>query len=192
MDNKEDNTDDFWGSKSVSSTLKDKTYEYDTYIYSKNIEYDVTKIILPNLGYLNEDKSFYFRFNDNNIREIDGFMMPKIVNIRLSSYYDFQIDNTFFNVTPMKYEYYGGLVIQVKYLKSKNISNESLLALYAKKIELYLLNLPTEDEVYIRLGIKNKSKIEDSGAFFTINRNKNRANNTKYDIDSLIDNSDSI
>jgi hypothetical protein len=58
------------------------------------------------------------------------------------------------------------------------------LALYAKKIELYLLELPIDDEIYLDLGITVKK--ENIGHFCTINKNKNKGK--KHSSDNLIDN----
>jgi hypothetical protein len=176
--------DDFWSSKSVSSSIKNTNvndYDYGEHIDS-SINTETKKIILPNLGYSNEDKSFYFKFN--TIKEIDSFTLPKTVNIKLLNQYNCYIDDIFFNLTPLKNEYYDGLIIQVKYLKSK-LTQELLLATFAKKIELYLLELPTDDEIYIKLGIKTKVKIENSRIFNTVKKNRN---NKKYAIDDSIDN----
>lgn len=175
--------DDFWNSSSVSMALKKKNPETDFYEErTVNINSETKKIILPNLGYSNEDKAFYFKFN--NIKEIGNFTVPKKVNIKLLNKYNFYIDDFFFELTPLKYEYFGGLIVQIKYLKSK-LTEELLLAVYAKKIELYLLELPTDDEIYIKLGIKTKVKTEDVGMFNTVKKNRN---NKKYAIDDTIDN----
>lgn len=178
--------DDFWSSKSVSSSIKNTNVNYYDNNYGEHIDSSINtetkKIILPNLGYSNEDKSFYFKFN--TIKEIDSFTLPKTVNIKLLNQYNCYIDDIFFNLTPLKNEYYDGLIVQVKYLKSK-LTQELLLATYAKKIELYLLELPTDDEIYIKLGIKTKVKIENSGIFNTVKKNRN---NKKYAIDDSIDN----
>ena len=49
-----------------------------------------------------------------------------------------------------------------------------------------MLELPTDDETYINLGITVKK--ENIGHFCTINKGKNR--NKKYTIDTLINNDD--
>jgi len=176
--------EDFWNSSSVSMTLKNNNQEIEYYEPKNlNINSETKKIILPNLGFSNEDKAFYFKFN--NIKEIENFTIPKKVNIKLLNKYNCYIDDFFFELTPLKYEYFDGLIVEVKYLKSK-LTEELLLAVYAKKIELYLLELPTDDEIYIKLGIKTKVKAEDSGIFNTVKKNRN---NKKYTIDNSIDNS---
>lgn len=180
--------DDFWSSKSVSNSIKNTSTNHNLYdnnygeYIDSSINTETKKIILPNLGYSNEDKFFYFKFN--TLKEIDSFTLPKTVNIKLSNQYNFYIDDIFFNLTPLKNEYYEGLIVQVKYLKSK-LTQELLLATYAKKIELYLLELPTDDEIYIKLGIKTKVKTENSGIFNTVKKNRS---NKKYAIDDSIDN----
>ena len=89
--------DDFWSSKSVSSSIKNTNVNHNDYDnnYGENIDSSINtetkKIILPNLGYSNEDKSFYFKFN--TIKEIDSFTLPKTVNIKLLNQYNFYIDD---------------------------------------------------------------------------------------------------
>jgi len=189
--------EDFWNSSSVASTVSSFS-NTDYYTYNdknndkyndkskkedENINYEIKKIILPNLGYSNENKSFIFKFS-SILREINGFSIPRIININLSNVYNFYINDMNLNITPLKYEHYDGLVIEIKHLKSKNISNDLLLTLYAKKIELYLLELPIDDEIYLDLGITVKK--ENIGHFCTINKNKNKGK--KYSSDNLIDN----
>ena len=190
--------DDFWNSKSVSSSVvsnfnnnDNDNYTYIDYTSNNNSndksnedyrnKYEIKKIVLPNLGYSNENKSFIFKFN-NNLKEINGYSIPRIINIKLLNLYNFYIDDMYLNITPLKYEHYDGLVVEIKLLKTKNIPNDLLLALYAKKIELYLLELPIDDEIYLNLGITVKK--ENIGHFCTINKNKNKVK--KYSIDNLI------
>jgi hypothetical protein len=172
--------EDFWSSSSVSSTTavlnfsnnNDNDYSYKSKDQKdENIDYEKINIILPNLGYSNENKSFIFKFS-TVLKEINGYKIPRIININLSNQYNFCFNEMYLNITPLKYEYYDGLVVEIKYLKSKNIPNDILLAFYAKKIELYLLGLPLYDEIYINLGFKIKK--EDIGHFCTINKNKNK------------------
>jgi hypothetical protein len=191
---------DFWNSSSVSSGImsnfNNNDNDNDNYIYNHYTsnnnsndksnddyrnKYEIKKIILPNLGYSNENKSFIFKFS-TNLREINGFSIPRIINIKLLNLYNFYIDDMYLNITPLKYEHYDGLVVEIKLLKSRNIPNDLLLSLYAKKIELYLLELPIDDEIYLNLGITVKK--ENIGHFCTINKNKNKGK--KYAIDNLI------
>jgi len=190
--------EDFWNSSSVSSTIisnfnnKDDDYTYynnsndNSNEKSKEDErnmYEIKKIVLPNLGYSNENKSFIFKFN-TVLKEINGYSIPRIINIKLSNQYNFYSDDMYLNIIPLKYEHYDGLVVEIKYLKLRNIPNDLLLSLYAKKIELYLLELPIDDEIYLNLGITVKK--ENIGHFCTINKNKNKGK--KYAIDNLINN----
>ena len=185
--------DDFWNSKSVSSTaiLNFNNNDNDTYYDKSNNNtkeddrhlYEIKKIVLPNLGYSNEDKSFIFKFT-TNLKEINGYSIPRIINIKLENVYNIYIDDMYLNIIPLKYENYDGLVVEVKYLKSRNFPNDILLSLYAKKIELYLLELPVDEEIYLNLGITVKK--ENIGHFCTINKSKNKLK--KYAIDNLINN----
>jgi hypothetical protein len=188
--------EDFWNSTSVSSTVgsnfNNKDDDYTYYNFNDNCKkeddsnmYEIKKIILPNLGYSNENKSFIFKFS-TTLKEINGYSIPRIINIKLENVYSFYIDDMYFKVTPIKYEHYDGLVVEIKYLKLRNISNDILLALYAKKIELYLLELPVDDDIYSNLGITVKK--ENIGHFCTINKNKNKNKGKKYAIDNLINN----
>ena len=187
--------DDFWNSKSVSSTIASNfnNNDNDNYTYydryndnSKEDDrhlYEIKKIVLPNLGYSDENKSFIFKFS-TNLKEINGYSIPRIINIKLENVYNFYIDDMYLNIIPLKYEHYDGLVVEIKYLKSRNFSNDILLSLYAKKIELYLLELPVDEEIYLNLGITVKK--ENIGHFCTINKSKNKLK--KYAIDNLINN----
>ncbi len=182
--------EDFWNSSSVSSTIISNNNNDNIYIenYKKeedNSMYEIKKVVLPNLGYSNENKSFIFKFN-SVLKEINGYSIPRIVNIQLSNKYNFNFNGIYLNISPLKYEYHDGLVVEIKYLKEMFIPDELILSLYAKKIELYLLELPTDDETYINLGITVKK--ENIGHFCTINKSKNR--NKKYAIDTLINNDD--
>ena len=188
--NKEE--EDFWNSSSVSSTVlsnfsnnNDNDYIYDAK-YKKeedNSMYEIKKIVLPNLGYSNENNSFIFKFN-SMLKEINGYNIPRIVNINLLNKYNFNFNGIYLNISPLKYEYHDGLIVEIKYLKEMFIPDELMLSIYAKKIELYLLELPTDDEVYLNLGITVKR--ENIGHFCTINKSKNKGK--KYDIDTLINN----
>jgi len=183
--------EDFWNSSSVSSTI----ISNNDYIYIEkykqeeqeedNSMYEIKNVVLPNLGYSNENKSFIFKFN-SALKEIIGYNIPRIVNIQLLNKYNFNFNGIYLNIKPLKYEYHDGLVVEIKYLKEMFIPSELILSLYAKKIELYLLELPTDDETYINLGITVKK--ENIGHFCTINKSKNR--NKKYAIDTLINNDD--
>ena len=185
--------DDFWNSKSVSSTIASNfnNNDNDTYYdrYNDNSKeddrhlYEIKKIVLPNLGYSDENKSFIFKFS-TNLKEINGYSIPRIINIKLENVYNIYIDDMYLNIIPLKYEHYDGLVVEVKYLKSRNFPNDILLSLYAKKIELYLLELPVDEEIYLNLGISVKK--ENIGHFCTINKSKNKPK--KYAIDNLINN----
>jgi len=185
--------EDFWSSKSVSSTIASNfnNNDNDNYTYYDRYDdkskeddsnlYEIKKIVLPNLGYSDENKSFIFKFS-TTLKEINGYSIPRIINIKLSNTYSFYIDDMYLNIIPLKYENYDGLVVEIKYLKSRNIPNDILLSLYAKKIELYLLELPIDEEIYLNLGITVKK--ENIGHFCTINKNKNKSR--KYAIDNLI------
>jgi hypothetical protein len=188
--------EDFWNSSSVSSTIlthisnnNDNDYTYIDNFNDKSKKdddsnkYEIKKILLPNLGYSNENKSFIFKFS-TTLKEIQGYNIPRIINIKLSNIYNFYIDDMYLNIIPLKYEHYDGLVVEIKILKSKNIPNDLLLALYGKKIELYLLELPIDDQIYFNLGITVKK--ENIGHFCTINKNKNKGK--KYAIDNFINN----
>ena len=189
--------DDFWKSTSVSSTVisnfnnNDDYSYYDKYYDKSNNNtkeddrnlYEIKKIVLPNLGYSDENKSFIFKFS-TTLKETNGYSIPRIINIKLSNTYSFYINDMYLNIIPLKYENYDGLVVEIKYLKSRNIPNDILLSLYAKKIELYLLELPVDEEIYLSLGITVKK--ENIGHFCTINKNKNKPR--KYAIDNLINN----
>jgi hypothetical protein len=191
MNQEED--DDFWKSTSVSSTIastfnnNDNDTYYDRYNDKSKEDdrhlYEIKKIVLPNLGYSDENKSFIFKFS-TTLKEINGYSIPRIINIKLSNTYNFYIDDMYLNIVPLKYENYDGLVVEIKYLRSRNIPNDILLSLYAKKIELYLLELPVDEEIYLSLGITVKK--ENIGHFCTINKNKNKPK--KYAIDNLINN----
>ena len=145
--------------------------------------YEIKKIVLPNLGYSNENNSFIFKFN-SMLKEINGYNIPRIVNINLLNKYNFNFNGIYLNISPLKYEYHDGLIVEIKYLKEMFIPDELMLSIYAKKIELYLLELPTDDEVYLNLGITVKR--ENIGHFCTINKSKNKGK--KNTIDTLIDN----
>jgi hypothetical protein len=186
--------EDFWNSSSVSSSIinNNNINDNDEYLYLEkykqeedNSMYEIKKIILPNFGYSNENKSFIFKFS-TNLKEINGYSIPRIVNINLLNKYNFNFNSIYLSIIPLKYEYHDGLVVEIKYLKKMSIPDELILSLYAKKIELYLLELPTDDETYLNLGITVKK--ENIGHFCTINKSKNR--NKKYAIDTLINNDD--
>jgi hypothetical protein len=186
--------EDFWNSSSVSSSIinNNNINDNDEYLYLEkykqeedNSMYEIKKIVLPNLGYSNENKSFIFKFS-TNLKEINGYSIPRIVNINLLNKYNFNFNSIYLSIIPLKYEYHDGLVVEIKYLKKMSIPDELILSLYAKKIELYLLELPTDDETYLNLGITVKK--ENIGHFCTINKSKNR--NKKYSIDTLINNDD--
>jgi hypothetical protein len=184
--------EDFWSSSSVSATYINNINENNDYTYIEkykkeedNSIYEIKKVVLPNFGYSNENKSFIFKFS-TNLKEINGYSIPRIVNINLSNKYNFNINGIYLNISPLKYEYHDGLIVEIKYLKQMFIPDELIMSFYAKKIELYLLELPIDDEIYFNLGITVKK--ENIGHFCTINKSKNR--NKKYAIDTLINNDD--
>jgi hypothetical protein len=169
----EEDDDDFWKSNSVARMCNHNN-EICNFI---DDDYQTKKVVLPNLGYI--DKSHIFKFNTKP----KDTKIPQIVKIKLLKEYNFYIDNIniIFDMIP-KEEYFNGLCIEIKYLKSISISKKKL-SLYLKKFELYVLGLPIEDETYINLGFKIK-KDEDNEDFSLYTKKRNK----KYEIDNLIDN----
>ena len=186
--------DNFWSSSSVSSTIlsRSSNNDNDDYIYKTNEEktneYEFKKLVLPNLGYSNKDKSFFFRFNTNSPKEINGCIIPKIVNINLRNIYNnINIDNMTFYATLLKQENYGGLIVNIKYLKS-GIITDKIFSYFGKKIELYLLELPIDDCIYTKLGIENKTKKEDIDFCFQVRNNRNKKINNNISNHNNINN----
>jgi hypothetical protein len=186
--------DNFWSSSSVSSKIlsHSSNNDNDDYIYKtqeqKTYEYEFKKILLPNLGYSHKDKSFFFKFNTNSPKEINGCIIPKIVNINLrNTYNNINIDNMTFYATPLKEENYGGLIVDIKYLKS-GIITDKIFSYFGKKIELYLLELPIDDCIYTKLGIENKTKKEDIDFCFQVRNNRNKKINNNISNHNNINN----